>query len=182
MDDKMNCKTTPAGRTVAQKYADILNCSRPEPSYKHPRMSLQNRAKIFSPFAALRGYDEEIRAEQLDQLMVKKTELSEENKEKLSQKLQQIRKGMKIAVCYFEAISTASATDNSTAASHDEHTADNLTTGIYQTITATVGNVDMVNCFLRLYTGQVNDFGKELPLIIAFDDILELTLITNRPN
>lgn len=114
--------------------------------------------------------------------MVKKTELSEENKEKLSQKLQQIRKGMKIAVCYFEAISTASATDNSTAASHDEHTADNLTTGIYQTITATVGNVDMVNCFLRLYTGQVNDFGKELPLIIAFDDILELTLITNCPN
>ena len=144
-----------------------------EPSYKHPRMSLQNRAKIFFPFAALRGYDEEIKAEQLDQLMVEKTELSRENKEKLSQKLQQLQKGMKIAVCYFETISTAAATNSSTTdASHDEHISENLTTG-------TVGSVEMVNCILRLYTEQVTDFGKELSLSIAFDDILKLTLITD---
>lgn len=64
MDD--NYKNTPTGRNTAQKYSDIIQLSRPEPSYKHPRMSLQNRAKIFSPFAALRGYDEEIALENLD--------------------------------------------------------------------------------------------------------------------
>lgn len=71
---------------------------------------------------------------------------------------------MKIAVYYFEAVSAASATDSSTAtASHDEHTAENLAKGIYQTITATLGDVDPVNCKLRLYTEQVNNFGKECP-------------------
>ena len=30
---------------------------------KHPRMTLQNRAKIFSPFSPLRGYDEQLAAE-----------------------------------------------------------------------------------------------------------------------
>lgn len=51
-------KNTKEGQNVAQKYADIL--SRPEPPVKHPRMALSNRAKIFSPFAALRGFDDEI--------------------------------------------------------------------------------------------------------------------------
>ena len=27
---------------------------------RHPRMTLQNRAKIFAPFAALRGYEEQL--------------------------------------------------------------------------------------------------------------------------
>lgn len=42
------------GRETARKYADILDKSRPdspESRRKHPRMSLQSRAKIFSPFA-----------------------------------------------------------------------------------------------------------------------------------
>lgn len=55
-----NYKDTKEGRIVAAKYADILHLSRPEPSIRHPRMSVSNRAKIFSPFAALRGYEEEI--------------------------------------------------------------------------------------------------------------------------
>ena len=56
-------KNTKEGRLVAQKYADILRLSRPEPPAKHPRMSITNRAKIFSPFAALRGFDDEISSE-----------------------------------------------------------------------------------------------------------------------
>ena len=59
-------KNTPEGRDVTRKYADILALSRPdseESRRRHPRMSLENRAKIFSPFAALRGYDEELDAE-----------------------------------------------------------------------------------------------------------------------
>ena len=33
---------------------------------KHPPMNLSRRAKIFSPFAALKGYDEEIAKTELD--------------------------------------------------------------------------------------------------------------------
>lgn len=43
-----------------EKYKDIIHAQRPPVPEKHPRMTLLNRAKIFSPFAALRGYDEKI--------------------------------------------------------------------------------------------------------------------------
>ena len=56
-------KKSKEGRMVAAKYADILHLSRPEPSFRHPRMARFNRAKIFSPFAALRGYEEGIAEE-----------------------------------------------------------------------------------------------------------------------
>ena len=64
-------KNTKEGRLVALKYADILHLSRPEPPVKHPRMALSNRAKIFSPFAALRGFDDEISSEGASKLLVK---------------------------------------------------------------------------------------------------------------
>ena len=32
----------------------------------------------------------------------------------------------------------------------------------------------MINKELRIYTGFINDTGKELPTIIAFEDILEI--------
>ena len=59
------------GRETARKYADILDKSRPDsqfiPRRNPPRMSLQSRAKIFSPFAPLRGREiEEISGEDAD--------------------------------------------------------------------------------------------------------------------
>ena len=69
MDDYKNSKE---GRIVSQKYADILQMERPEPSAKHPRMSLGSRAKIFSPFAALRGFDDELAEEGAQTLRVPK--------------------------------------------------------------------------------------------------------------
>ena len=39
-------------------YQDILTLSRP--ISKHPKMSTENRAKLFTPFSALRGFDIEI--------------------------------------------------------------------------------------------------------------------------
>ena len=51
----MDYKNTPEGRAVQSKYADLLSLSRPAPIKS--RMTIQNRAKIFSPFAALRGYE-----------------------------------------------------------------------------------------------------------------------------
>ena len=46
-----NYKNSKIGRETAQKYGDILEMERPqteESLRKHPRMTLQNRAKIFS--------------------------------------------------------------------------------------------------------------------------------------
>lgn len=50
-----NYKNSKIGQETAQKYGDIIEMERPqteESLRKHPRMILQNRAKIFSPFAA----------------------------------------------------------------------------------------------------------------------------------
>ena len=61
-----NYKNSKIRRETAQKYGDILEMKRPqteESLRKHPRMTLQNRAKIFSPFSPLRGYDEQLAAE-----------------------------------------------------------------------------------------------------------------------
>ena len=45
-------------------YKDIIDLPYPRNDWnflmKHPRMSVANRAKIFSPFAALRGHNEKI--------------------------------------------------------------------------------------------------------------------------
>ena len=73
-----NYKNSKIGRETAQKYGNILEMERPqteESLRKHPRMTLQNRAKIFSPFSPLRGYDEQ---------------------------LMQVTKGMTITVRYFK--------------------------------------------------------------------------------
>ena len=91
-----DCKNTKEGRIVVQKYSDILHASRPEPPHKHPRMPITNRAKIFSPFAALRGFDDEISNEGATKLLVKKIELSDGEKNNLSDKLLQVKKGMKL--------------------------------------------------------------------------------------
>ena len=52
-------KWTAAGRSVASKYSDIIDLPRPE--LHHQRMDILNRAKIFAPFDALRGFEEEIK-------------------------------------------------------------------------------------------------------------------------
>ena len=68
-----NYKNSKIGQETAQKYGDIIEMERPqteESLRKHPRMTLQNRAKIFSPFAALRGYDEQLAAEKQRTVMV----------------------------------------------------------------------------------------------------------------
>lgn len=43
------------------KYDNIINKSRPET--RHACMDMSERAKIFSPFAALRGHDDAIEEE-----------------------------------------------------------------------------------------------------------------------
>ena len=94
-----NYKNSKIGRETAQKYGDILEMERPqteESLRKHPRMTLQNRAKIFSPFSPLRGYDEQLAAEKQRTERVTKRILTEEEMSALSDKLMQVTKGMTI--------------------------------------------------------------------------------------
>ena len=100
-----NYKNSKIGQETAQKYGDILEMERPqteESLRKHPRMTLQNRAKIFSPFAALRGYDEQLAAEKQRTERVTKRILTEEEMSALSDRLMQVTKGMTITVRYFK--------------------------------------------------------------------------------
>ena len=60
---------------------------------------MENRAKQFMPFAALKGYEEALRAK--EKIVVEKIELSEEKKAELDFKLQQIQKNDIIVVVYF---------------------------------------------------------------------------------
>ena len=84
-----------------------------------------------------------------DHLKGNRIELSEEGKEVLSQKISQIRKGQELTIKYF-------------------------TDGYYESIAGILDAVDVINKELRIYTGFINDTGKELPTIIAFEDILEI--------
>ena len=42
-------------------YSDIIRLPHPDPA-RHARMSMEDRAAQFAPFAALTGYDDAIRA------------------------------------------------------------------------------------------------------------------------
>lgn len=45
-----------------EKYKDIIDSPRHEPdAEKHPRMTRENRAAQFAPFAALTGFEESIK-------------------------------------------------------------------------------------------------------------------------
>ena len=100
-----NYKNSKIGQETAQKYGDIIEMERPqteESLRKHPRMTLQNRAKIFSPFSPLRGYDEQLAAEKQRTERVTKRILTEEEVSALSDRLMQVTKGMTITVRYFK--------------------------------------------------------------------------------
>ena len=159
MDDYKNTKE---GRIAGQKYADILQMERPAPSVKHPRMSLGSRAKIFSPFAALRGFDDELAEEGAQTLRVPKAELSDEEKAALSAKLAGLRRGMAVTVRYFVSDRLCPA---------------DPPVGRYQTVTGTVKTMDPVGKTLRLvpdssHTGPGVE--KEKAIIIPLESIESL--------
>ncbi len=87
-------------------YDDIINKSRPEHindefSAKHPKMSIDDRAKIFSPFAALRGHSAYVHKR--ERTTVGKIELSPDDAKVLSDILsviaEKVRLGEKPDVC-----------------------------------------------------------------------------------
>ncbi len=73
------------------KYRDVFLKGRPrhDPfdafSIRHPKMSAGKRAKIFAPFAALKGYDDEVASKEV--LYSAKKELSAEESQELGRRL-----------------------------------------------------------------------------------------------
>lgn len=64
-----------------------------------PKMSREERAKQFMPFAALKGYPDALRKK--EKIVVQKAELSEEYQTELDRKLRQVHKNDIITVVYF---------------------------------------------------------------------------------
>ena len=73
-----------------EKYDDIINCSRPK-SDRIP-MAVADRAKIFMPFAALKGYDEAV--DDKKKLYTKRIELTDERKEELDRQIYILKEGL----------------------------------------------------------------------------------------
>ena len=66
------------------RYDDMIYMDRP--ASKYPKMSMENRAAQFSPFAAVVGYEDKLK--ESERLTDEKIELSEEEIEQLNYKLQ----------------------------------------------------------------------------------------------
>ena len=84
------------------KYDDIINLPHPD-SKKHQRMSLENRAAQFSPFAALTGHNEAIK--ETERLTDQKIELEEDAITDINRTLMWIKDNIKnkpeVVVTYF---------------------------------------------------------------------------------
>ncbi|MCU7653837.1 hypothetical protein ODJ80_13680 [Acutalibacter sp. LFL-21] len=83
----------------ATAYRDMIHLSRP--ISKHPKMAIANRAKLFTPFSALRGFDIEILTTEQDRLLVPQVSLSADQQEAIYRTLNDLRKGDWVTVTYF---------------------------------------------------------------------------------
>lgn len=83
-------------------YEDIINLPHYEPK-NHPRMSNYNRAAQFAPFAALTGYEEQVK--ETARLTDKKVEIDEGLRNLINSKLQIIDRNIKsrpeVTITYF---------------------------------------------------------------------------------
>ena len=80
-------------------YQDILYCSRPVS--RHPKMSIENRAKLVTPFSALRGFDIEILTQEQDRLLVPQISLASDREEEIYRVLNGLHQGDWATVTYF---------------------------------------------------------------------------------
>ena len=82
-------------------YADIINLKRPVSNHNH--LSIESRASQFSPFAALTGYDSEVK--ETARITDKRIEIDDGLREMLNVKLNylndHIRENPNISITYF---------------------------------------------------------------------------------
>ena len=118
-------------------YSDILYEDRPTSA--RPKMDLGNRAKIFAPFDALRGFNFAIMAEETERTMLPRVELSEDMQEELNCKLEQLYIGSKVTACYFA----------------PQRCIGDLELGYYYTVTGQVQGIDQYSHTLLLSNAAI---------------------------
>lgn len=119
-------------------YQDILH--RQRPLSRHPKMSVENRAKLFTPFSALRGFDIEILTQEQDRLLVPQVSLSVDQQEAIYRTLNELRKGDWVTVTYFAPVKIIEGRQQ----------------GEYRTLSAEVKKVDEAERLLVLANGAVS--------------------------
>lgn len=129
----------------ATAYRDMIHLSRP--ISRHPKMSVENRAKLFTPFSALRGFDIEILTKEQDRLLVSQVTLDADQQELIRHRLNDLRSGQRVTVTYFRLVKEL----------------EGIPLGEYVTQTGKVRRVD------DFYQVLVLDSG-----VVAFEDIREL--------
>lgn len=154
--------------TAKSKYRRAFISARPQHercddfSIRHPKMQMSQRAKIFSPYSALRGFEERI--DDTRMLYVEKRELNEEEQQKLNLALKRLRELTQNRCTAKEHPVTASVTFYVPCA--DENHEAYGRRGTYETVSGTVGRVDPL-LTMTLTVGEYT---------IDFADIAEITL------
>ncbi|CCX38095.1 uncharacterized protein BN452_00155 [Clostridium sp. CAG:1013] len=126
-------------------YGDMIHLSRP--ISRHPKMSVENRAKLFAPFSALRGFDIEILTKEQDRMLVSRVTLGTDQQELIRHRLNDLRSGQRVTVTCFALAKEL----------------EGISLGEYVTQTGQVRRVD------DFYQVLVLDNG-----VVAFEDIREL--------
>ena len=131
---------------ISNRYDDIINLPRPES--KHPHMSNADRAKIFSPFAALKGHTETIRQKEI--LRINKIDLSAEAAAALNEKLTLLEKGQMVTITYFFSDPGPDGTGGTAE-------------GIYIPLSGIIKHLDSISRILEIDDHKIN-----------FDDIADI--------
>ena len=116
------------------KYDDIINLDRPRSN--HLKMSLENRAAQFSPFAALTGYDDMI--EDASKIKFNKIESYEELESMISDKLNYLNNHIKdkilVSITYYD-----------------------YSNSIYTTIKGIIKRIDAIHHNIKLENNKIID-------------------------
>lgn len=90
--------------SAAALYQDIIHLSRP--ISMHPKMAVSNRAKLFTPFAALRGFDIEIISQEQDRLLVPQITIADDQRDTIWHNLNALRKDDWAIITHFTPVKT----------------------------------------------------------------------------
>ncbi len=155
---------------IEKKYRGAFHQERPqhgprdEFSIRHPKMPLSRRAKIFSPFAALTGFEEAIDAKL--ERYVEKRELNEEEQAELDCVLAELYERTRTLRAAREAVNAF--VTYYVPCQDENHEAYGLR-GTYETLTGRVWQVDPV----LTKTLRISD------TVVEFSDIAEIRILDN---
>ena len=89
---------------MTRSYQDIIRFSRPVSA--HPKMPLCNRAKIFAPFSALRGFEIELLTKERDKILLSKSTPTEQMEQEIDENLRGLQFGDTVRVTWFRPYKT----------------------------------------------------------------------------